>query len=245
MRLKGKKTVVTAAGAGIGHATALAYAREGARVLASDISAAALEALRAESPGIETETLDVRDEAAIGRYFAALGPCDVLFNCAGVVPNGTILESSVEAFNTTWDLNVVSMVRTIRAALPAMLERGGGAIVNMSSVVSSIKGVVNRSAYGTTKAAVIGLTKSVAADFVARGIRCNAICPGTVDTPSLRGRLAAHDDPKAALTAFLARQAMGRFGTAEEIAALAVYLASDEAKFVTGQTFVIDGGMAI
>ena len=245
VRLKGKVTVVTAAGAGIGRATALAYAREGARVKATDISAEALASLRAEAPGIETETLDVRDEAAIGKYFAKVGRCDVLFNCAGMVPNGSILESSVEVFNTSWDLNVLSMVRTIRAVLPGMLEQGGGAIVNMSSVVSSIKGVVNRSAYGTTKAAVIGLTKSVAADYVARGVRCNAICPGTVDTPSLRGRLAAHDDPKAALAAFLSRQAMGRFGTAEEIAALAVYLASDEAAFVTGQNFVIDGGMAI
>jgi 2-keto-3-deoxy-L-fuconate dehydrogenase len=245
VRLKGKVTVVTAAGAGIGRATALAYAREGARVKATDISAEALASLRAEAPGIETETLDVRDEAAIGKYFAKVGRCDVLFNCAGMVPNGTILESSVEVFNTSWDLNVLSMVRTIRAVLPGMLEQGGGAIVNMSSVVSSIKGVVNRSAYGTTKAAVIGLTKSVAADYVARGVRCNAICPGTVDTPSLRGRLAAHDDPKAALAAFLSRQAMGRFGTAEEIAALAVYLASDETAFVTGQNFVIDGGMAI
>lgn len=245
VRLKGKVTIVTAAGAGIGRATALAYAREGARVKATDISAEALASLRAEAPGIEIEPLDVRDEAAIGKYFAKVGRCDVLFNCAGMVPNGTILESSVEVFNTSWDLNVLSMVRTIRAVLPGMLEQGGGAIVNMSSVVSSIKGVVNRSAYGTTKAAVIGLTKSVAADYVARGVRCNAICPGTVDTPSLRGRLAAHDDPKAALAAFLSRQAMGRFGTAEEIAALAVYLASDEAAFVTGQNFVIDGGMAI
>jgi 2-keto-3-deoxy-L-fuconate dehydrogenase len=245
VRLKGKVTIVTAAGAGIGRATALAYAREGARVKATDISAEALASLRAEAPGIEAESLDVRDEAAIGKYFAKVGRCDVLFNCAGMVPNGTILESSVEVFNTSWDLNVLSMVRTIRAVLPGMLEQGGGAIVNMSSVVSSIKGVVNRSAYGTTKAAVIGLTKSVAADYVARGVRCNAICPGTVDTPSLRGRLAAHDDPKAALAAFLSRQAMGRFGTAEEIAALAVYLASDETAFVTGQNFVIDGGMAI
>jgi len=245
VRLEEKVTIVTAAGAGIGRATALAYAREGARVKATDISAEALASLHAEAPGIEAESLDVRDEAAIGKYFAKVGRCDVLFNCAGMVPNGTILESSVEVFNTSWDLNVLSMVRTIRAVLPGMLEQGGGAIVNMSSVVSSIKGVVNRSAYGTTKAAVIGLTKSVAADYVARGVRCNAICPGTVDTPSLRGRLAAHDDPKAALAAFLSRQAMGRFGTAEEIAALAVYLASDEAAFVTGQNFVIDGGMAI
>lgn len=245
MRLNGKVTVVTAAGAGIGRASALAYVREGARVCATDVSAAALGALRAEAPGIETEILDVRDEAAIGRFFAKLGRCDVLFNCAGVVPNGTVLESSVEVFSTTWDLNVLSMVRTLRAVLPGMLERGGGAIINMASVVSSIKGVVNRGAYGTTKAAVIGLTKSVAADYVTRGVRCNAICPGTVDTPSLRGRLAAQPDPKAALAAFIARQPMGRFGTADEIAALAVYLASDESKFVTGQNFIVDGGMAI
>jgi 2-keto-3-deoxy-L-fuconate dehydrogenase len=245
VRLEGKVTVVTAAGAGIGRATALAYKREGARVWATDISEGALETLRGEAPGIETLKLDVRDEEAIGRFFAKLGRCDVLFNCAGIVPNGTVLESSIEDFSTTWDLNVLSMVRTIRAALPGMLERGAGAIVNMASVVSSMKGAPNRSAYGTTKAAVIGLTKSVAADYVTRGIRCNAICPGTVDTPSLRGRLAAQPDPKAALAAFLARQAMGRFGTAEEVASMAVYLACDESVFVTGQAFAIDGGWTI
>ena len=237
--------MVTAAGAGIGRASARAYHKEGARVWATDIDAAALETLRAEGPGIETTKLDVRSDDAVKKFFAELGRCDVLFNCAGMVPNGTLLDSSVDVFNTTWDLNVMSMVRTIRAVLPGMLERGGGAIVNMASVVSSMKGAPNRSAYGTTKAAVIGLTKSVAADYVTRGIRCNAICPGTVDTPSLRGRLAAQPDPKAALAAFLARQAMGRFGKAEEIAALAVYLASDESVFVTGQAFAIDGGWTI
>ena len=245
MRLKGKTTVVTAAGAGIGRATALAYHAEGAKVWAADIDEAALEKLRTAAPGIETRKLDVRDELAIGRFFAHVGNCDVLFNCAGVVPNGTVLESPVEAFSATWDLNVLSMVRTIRAALPGMLKSGKGSIVNMASVVSSMKGAPNRSAYGTTKAAVIGLTKSVAADFVTQGIRCNAICPGTVDTPSLRGRLAAQPDPKAALAAFLARQAMGRFGTAEEIAAMAVYLASDDSVFVTGQALAIDGGWTI
>jgi 2-keto-3-deoxy-L-fuconate dehydrogenase len=245
VRLEGKIAVVTAAGAGIGRATALAYKKEGAQVVATDIDDAALDTLRAEALGIETRKLDVRDEAAIARFFADVGRCDVLFNCAGMVPNGTILESPVEQFSAAWDLNVLSMVRTIRAALPAMLERGAGSIVNVASVVSSMKGAPNRSAYGTTKAAVIGLTKSVAADFVTRGIRCNAICPGTVDTPSLRGRLEAQPDPRAARAAFIARQAMGRFGTAEEIAAMAVYLASNESVFVTGQALAIDGGWTI
>jgi 2-keto-3-deoxy-L-fuconate dehydrogenase len=245
VRLKEKVAVVTAAGAGIGRATALAYEREGAKVFATDIDEAALATLRAEASAIETHRLDVRDETAINRFFANLGRCDILFNCAGMVPNGTVLESPVEQFHSAFDLNVLSMVRTIRAALPAMLERGAGAIVNMASIVSSVKGAPNRSAYGTTKAAVVGLTKSVAADFVSRGIRCNAICPGTTDTPSLRERLAEQPDPKAARAAFIARQAMGRFAAAEEIAALAVYLASDESAFVTGQALAIDGGWTI
>lgn len=245
LRLEGKIAVVTAAGAGIGRATAHAYHKEGAQVWASDIDVKALDTLRSDAPGIETVKLDVRSDEAVARFFAGLGRCDILFNCAGMVPNGTLMDSPVEVFNATWELNVLSMVRTMRAALPGMLERGAGAIVNMASVVSSMKGAPNRSAYGTTKAAVIGLTKSVAADYVTRGIRCNAICPGTVDTPSLRGRLAAQPDPKAALAAFLARQAMGRFGKAEEIAAMAVYLASDESVFVTGQAFAIDGGWTI
>jgi 2-keto-3-deoxy-L-fuconate dehydrogenase len=245
LRLEGKVAVVTAAGAGIGRASALAYHREGARLWAADIDGAALDSLRAEAPGIETVKLDVRNDEAVGRFFSGLGRCDVLFNCAGMVPNGTVLDSGIDIFNTSWDLNVLSMVRTIRAVLPGMLERGAGAIVNMASVVSSMKGAPNRSAYGTTKAAVIGLTKSVAADYVTRGVRCNAICPGTVDTPSLRGRIAAQPDPKAALAAFLSRQAMGRFGTANEIAAMAVYLACDESVFITGQAFAIDGGWTI
>ena len=245
MRLEGKIAVVTAAGAGIGRATALAFSKEGARVWASDIDSRALEELKVEAPAMEIRKLDVCDEVAIGKFFNEVGRCDVLFNCAGMVPNGTILDSPVEAFNATWDLNVLSMVRTVRTALPGMLERGSGSIVNMASVVSSVKGAPNRSAYGTTKAAVIGLTKSIAADYVMRGIRCNAICPGTTDTPSLRGRLAEQPDPAAALAAFIARQAMGRFAAAEEIAAMAVYLASDESAFVTGQAFAIDGGWTI
>ncbi len=245
MRLEGKSAVVTAAAAGIGRATALAYAKEGALVWASDIDGRALDALKTEAPALQIRTLDVRDEAAIGKFFAEAGRCDVLFNCAGTVPHGTILDSPVDVFNSTWELNVLSMVRTVRAVLPGMLERGRGSIVNMASVVSSMKGAPNRSAYGTTKAAVIGLTKSIAADFVTRGIRCNAICPGTTDTPSLRGRLAQQPDPAAARAAFIARQAMGRFASAEEIAAMAVYLASDESGFVTGQAFAIDGGWTI
>ncbi len=239
MRLAGKHAVVTAAGAGIGRATALAFAAEGAEVFATDIDTAALATLAGER--IRTATLDVRDEAAVDALFAGLR-CDILFNCAGMVPNGTVLDSAPDVFAKAWDLNVLSMVRTIRAALPSMLAQGIGSIVNMSSVASSITGVANRSAYGTTKAAVIGLTKSVAEDFVGRGIRCNAICPGTVDTPSLRSRIAAQPDPDAALKSFIARQPMGRFGRADEIAAAAVYLASDEAGFITGQTLVIDGG---
>jgi 2-keto-3-deoxy-L-fuconate dehydrogenase len=240
VRLAGKIAVVTAAGAGIGRATALAFAAEGANVCALDIDETALKSLKAEN--IETAVLDVRDDAAVAAFFAGFGHCNILFNCAGMVPEGTVLDSAPATFAAAWDLNVLSMVRTIRAVLPGMLAQGGGSIVNMSSVASSITGVPGRSAYGTTKAAVIGLTKSVAADFVGRGIRCNAICPGTVDTPSLRGRIAAQPDPAAALKSFIARQPMGRFGRPEEIAATAVYLAGDEAAFITGQTFVIDGG---
>jgi 2-keto-3-deoxy-L-fuconate dehydrogenase len=245
MRLKGKTALVTAAGSGIGRATALAFHNEGAVVSATDIDADALASLEAEAQGMRTAILDVRNGADIERFFSDSGRLDVLFNCAGIVPGGTILDSSVSDFNAAWDLNVLSMVRTIKAALPSMIEAGAGSIINMSSVASSVTGVPNRCAYGVTKAAVIGLTKAIAADFVAKGIRCNAICPGTVDTPSLRGRIAANDDPDAAMAGFIARQPMGRLGRAEEIAAMAVHLASDEAAFTTGQIFVIDGGWTI
>ncbi|MDE2113198.1 MAG: SDR family oxidoreductase [Alphaproteobacteria bacterium] len=245
MRLKEKRAVVTASGAGIGRASALAFHREGAEVIALDIDSGALESLAAEAPGIQTATVDMRSGVQIERFFASAGRCDVLFNCAGMVPNGTVLECDADAFNAAWDLNLLSMVRTIRAVLPGMLESGRGSIINMSSVASSVTGVQNRCVYGTTKAAVIGLTKAVAADFVGRGVRCNAICPGTVDTPSLRGRINAQADPKAAMEAFIARQPMGRLGKAEEVAAAATYLASNEANFVTGQLIIVDGGWTI
>ncbi len=245
MRLKDKIAVVTAAGAGIGRATARAFHREGALVWASDIDDAAMKSLAAEAPGIRTLSLDVRDDGAVADAFARIGKCDVLFNCAGIVPGGTVLDGDLSVFDTAWNINLMSMVRTIRAALPAMLEAGSGSIINMASIASSLKGIANRCAYGTTKAAVIGLTKSVAADFVASGVRCNALCPGTVDTPSLRGRIAETADPQATMKAFVARQPMGRLGRAEEIASAAVYLASDESTFVTGQCLAVDGGATL
>jgi 2-keto-3-deoxy-L-fuconate dehydrogenase len=245
-RLSGKTAVVTAAGQGIGRATALAFAREGARVIASDVNNQTLVSLKDEAPSIEVRHLDVRDPAAVEAFAAeaktAFGPADILFNCAGFVHHGTILDCGEEDWDFSFDLNVKSMYRTCRAFLPAMLEAGRGSIVNMSSAASSVKGVPNRFAYGTTKAAVIGLTKAIAADFVGRGIRCNAICPGTVHTPSLDERIAAQGDAEKARAAFIARQPMGRLGRPEEIAALAVYLASDESAFTTGQIHIIDGG---
>lgn len=240
-RLAGKRAFVTAAGAGIGRATALAFAREGAEVTATDIDETALASLGEEAGGIATARLDVRDGAEVAAMVGKATP-DVLFNCAGFVHHGTILEMSDADWEFSWDLNVTSMVRTIRAALPAMLERGGGTVINMASVASSIRGVPNRFAYGATKAAVIGLTKALAADYVTRGIRAHAICPGTVESPSLEGRINAQPDPVAARAAFIARQPMGRLGKPGEIAALAVYLASDEASYTTGQAHVIDGG---
>lgn len=244
-RLEGKRTLVTGAAQGIGRATCLAFADEGADVWATDRDAAALASLDGIRPRITTRVLDVTDGEAIAALAADVGALDVLFNCAGVVPHGTVLDCGPGEWATTMDVNVTSMYRMIQAHLPAMLDRGGGAIINMASVVSSISGVPNRFAYGASKAAVIGLTKAVAADFVARGIRCNAIAPGTVDTPSLGERIAALDDPAAGRDAFVARQPMGRLGRAEEIAALAVYLASDESAYTTGSVLVADGGMTL
>jgi 2-keto-3-deoxy-L-fuconate dehydrogenase len=244
-RLDGKRALVTAAGQGIGRAAALAFAAEGANVLAADIAAEKL----ADLPDalIATRT---RDEAAIAALADELPALDILFNCAGFVHHGTVLSTTPEEWDFSFTLNVRSMYLMIRAFLPKMLHAGGGSIINMSSGASSIKGVPNRCAYGATKAAVIGLTKSVAADFVADGIRCNAICPGTVQTPSLDERIAAAGarlagGTEAARQAFIDRQPLGRLGTTEEIAALAVYLASDESRFTTGATHVIDGGWSL
>ena len=223
--LNGKTVLVTAAAQGIGRASALAFAAAGAKVLATDVNTERLAELQATS-GIETCRLDVLDDKDVAAVVAARGPFDVLFNCAGFVHAGSILEMPDTDLDFALDLNVRSMVRTIRAVLPGMLERGDGAIINMASVASSMKGVPNRCAYTLTKAAVIGLTKSVAADYVARGIRCNAICPGTVESPSLQERMRAQGDYETARAAFIARQPMGRLGTPEEIADLAVYLAA-------------------
>ena len=239
-RLKGKRALVTAAGQGIGRASALAMAREGASVLATDVNAAALESLAAE--GVETRLLNVRDPASIAEAVAAAGPVDVLFNCAGFVANGTILDCDEDQWAFSLDLNMTAMYRMCRAFLPGMLERGSGSIINMASVASSVIAAPNRFVYGATKAGVIGLTKSIAADFILRGIRCNAICPGTVESPSLEDRLRATGDYEAARKAFVARQPIGRIGKAEEIAALVVYLASDESSYTTGVAHVIDGG---
>ncbi len=244
-RLSGKTALVTAAGAGIGRATALAFAGAGAAVWATDIDDKALASLAAEEPGLTTRHLDATDGAAIAALAEELGAIDVLFNCAGMVPYGTILDCDEDTWDRTLALNVTSMYRTIRAFLPAMLEAGGGSIVNVSSVVSSVKGTPNRFVYGTSKAAVIGLTKGIAVDFVTQGIRCNAICPGTVDTPSIQGRITAAPDPEQARKDFIARQPMGRLAEAREIAALVVYLASDEAGFTTGAIHLIDGGWSM
>lgn len=240
--LKGKTALVTAAAQGIGRASALAFARAGVRVVATDINETLLGEMRGPD-GIETRRLDVLDAAAVTALVGAVGTVDILFNCAGVVHSGSILEMEDADLDFAFDLNVRAMVRTIRAVLPGMIAGGGGAIINMSSVASSVKGVPNRFAYGTTKAAVIGLTKSVAADFVTQGIRCNAICPGTVESPSLQDRLRATGDFDAARKAFIARQPMGRLGTPEEIAELAVHLAG--ATYTTGQAYAIDGGWTI
>ena len=241
-RLDGHRALVTASAAGIGRACARMFAAEGARVLATDIDAAGLAALHADTPSIDVEVMDACSPQAVDDVVRRHGPFDVVLNAVGIVPGGTILETDDALLEKAFGVNVVSMHRVIRAVLPGMLERGGGSIVNIASVASSVKGVPNRYAYGTSKAAIIGLTKAVAADFVTRGIRCNAICPGTVDTPSLQSRLAATGDYAAARAAFVGRQPMGRLGTAEEIAALATYLASNESAFTTGAIHVIDGG---
>ena len=241
-RLAGKTAFLTAAAAGIGRATALAYAREGAAVIAADIDAAGLESLKKEQGQIETAQLDVLNAEHCASISQRWPRIDVLLNIVGYVHNGTILDCSPEEWSRSFDINVHSMYRVIRAVLPGMLERCNGSIVNMSSIASSIKGVPNRAVYGATKAAVIGLTKAVAADHVRKGVRCNAICPGTVETPSLHGRMAATGDLEAARKAFIARQPMQRLGKPEEIAALAVYLGSDESAFTTGQTHIVDGG---
>ena len=240
-RLAGKTAVVSAAGSGIGRASAEAFARAGARVLAVDINGDALASLT----GCEPQVLDVRDPAAVAAFAKTAGKVDVLFNCAGSVPKGTVLDVDPAQWDAAFELNVTSMFHMIRAFLPGMIAARAGSIINMSSVAGSITGVPDRCAYGATKAAVIGLTKSVAADFVAQGIRCNAICPGTVDTPSLQARLHSYGDYAKTRAEFEARQPVGRFGKPEEIAALALYLASDESGFTTGQTHIIDGGWMI
>jgi len=244
-RLEGKVALITAAGQGIGRATALCFAHEGAKVWATDINEAALESLQKEESTIEIRLLDVRSRGAIEAIAAETGPVDVLFNCAGYVHQGTVLDCAEEAWDFSFDLNVSSMYRTCRTYLPGMLAKGRGSIINMSSIVSSLKGAPHRFAYATTKAAVIGLTKAIAADFVTKGVRCNAICPGTVETPSLGERMASTGDTAAARTNFIARQPMGRLGKPEEIASAALYLASEESAFTTGQTLIIDGGWSI
>lgn len=243
-RMDGKRALVTAAAQGIGNATARAFAAEGAMVHATDVNEAGLASL-ADVAGIETTRLDVTRQAEVDAVVGAIGPVDVLFNCAGFVHHGTVLESTEAEWDFGFELNVKSMYRMTRACLPGMIEMGGGSIINMASVSSSIKGIVNRCIYGASKAAVIGLTKSVAADYVTAGVRVNAICPGTVQSPSLDDRIAALGDAVEGRKAFVARQPMGRLGSAEEIAALAVYLASDESAFTTGTTLVVDGGIVI
>ena len=243
-RLAGKRILVSAAGQGIGRASALSMAAEGASVLATDINEAALKEL-AGTPGIETRRLDVTDDQAVADIVASMDRIDVLFNCAGFVHQGSIFETSDKDWDFSFRINVRAMWKMMAAALPRMVDHGGGSIINVSSVCSSIKGLPNRFVYGTTKAAVIGMTKSVAADFVTKGIRRNAVCPGTVDTPSLGDRMKQLGDVDEARKMFLARQPTGRLATAEEIAPIVIYLASDESRFATGQAFSVDGGITI
>lgn len=242
--LSGKRALITAAGQGIGRATAELFAKHGAEVIAGDINDESLAELD-KIDGVTALTLDVTDANAVSNAVQDIGTLNILFNCAGFVANGSILESDDKDWEFSFDLNVHAMYRLMKLTLPAMLDNGGGSIINMSSVASSIKGVPNRFAYCASKAAVIGMTKSVAADFITQGIRCNAICPGTVDSPSMHDRLRATGNYEQALKDFVARQPMGRIGRAEEIAELALYLASDASSFTTGQTHAIDGGWAI
>jgi len=250
MRLKGKTILVTAAGQGIGRASALACAQEGAEVIATDIRGDLLESLARECPALRTQVLDVRNAAAVQALSGTVPALDGLFNCAGFVHEGTILDCDEAAWDFSFDLNVKGAYRVTRALLPAMLDKlartgGTAAILNMASMASSVKGFPNRFAYGATKAAVIGMTKAIAADYVTRGLRCNALCPGTVDTPSLRGRIASAADPAAAEKAFIARQPMGRLATVDDITPQVVYLLSDESRFVSGQAVLVDGGVTI
>ena len=248
-RLAGKTALITAAGQGIGHATAMAMASEGASVFATDVKPELLESFKSVK-GVTARKLDVLDDAAIARTLDDLPPLDILFNCAGYVHQGTILDCTPKDWDFSFNLNVRAMYMTIKCALPKMLERyeksgDGASIINMSSIASSIKGLPNRFAYGASKAAVVGLTKAVAADYVQKGIRCNGIAPGTVDTPSLHERIGAFADPVEARRMFVARQPMGRLAKPEEIAPIIVFLASDEAAFVTGNIYSCDGGMTI
>jgi len=243
-RLARKTAFITAAGQGIGRGAALAFAREGAQVWATDINAKALADLEGKD-GIRTRVLDVLDEAAISKLAGEVGQIDILFNCAGFVHHGTILDCTLKDWDFSFNLNVKSMYLVTRTLLPGMLKKGGGSIINMSSIASSVKGLPNRFVYGATKAAVIGLTKSIAADYVKQGIRCNCIGPGTVETPSLGERINAFADPVQARKDFIARQPMGRLGSVEDITGILVFLASDESKFATGNMYSIDGGMTI
>ena len=248
-RLKGKRAFLTATGAGIGRSTAIAFAREGAEVIATDLKPELIADLRDHGVAV-TEALDVRSTEAVDALARKVGPVDILFNCAGFVHHGTVLTTSDEEWDFSFDINAKAMHRTIRAFLPGMIEKGAGAVVNISSGASSVRGIPNRYVYGASKAAVIGLTKAVAADFIKEGIRVNAICPGTIESPSLDQRIetqarALNKSEAEIRQAFVDRQPMGRLGKPEEIAAMAVYLASDEAAYTTGQAFLVDGGFAL
>lgn len=249
MRLEGKRVVISAAANGIGRASALACAREGAEVFAIDISEDGLASLASENPAIQTRVVNVRERAEIDALAEMTGPLDGLFNCAGFVHNGSVMQTTEQDWAFSFDLNVTAMFRSIQAFLPGMLEQaqktGGASILNMASMASSIKGFPSRTAYGASKAAVIGLTKGVAADYVKQGLRCNALCPGTVDTPSLRSRIASSPDPVQAEKDFVARQPMGRLATVDDITPMVVFLLSDESRFVTGQAMLVDGGVTI